>query len=67
MKKAAGVDHQCLASDAVSTAQCYYLIGNVILVRCALEQRALFGLFLEVEVQVGGSSGAFQVARGQCN
>ena len=64
MKKAAGIDHQRLASDAVSTAQGYHLIGNVILVRGPLEKRALFGLLLEVGVQVGGSSGAFQVARG---
>ena len=52
MKKAAGVDHQRLTSDAVSTAQCYHLIGNVILIRCPLEKRALFGLLLEVGVDL---------------
>ena len=64
MKKAARIDHQRLASDAVRTAQGDHLIGNVILVRRPLEKRALLGLLLEVGVQVGGSSGAFQVARG---
>jgi len=64
MKKAARIDHQRLASDAISTAQCHHLVGNVILVRRPLEKRAMFGLLLEGGIQVGGGSGAFQVARG---
>src|SRR5262245_45561789 len=62
MKKAARINHQCLASNAVSTAKCHHLIGNVILVRRPLEKCALFGLLLESWVEIGGGSGAFQVA-----
>ena len=54
MKKATSIDRQRLTSDTVSTAQSYYLIGNVILVRRPLEKPALSGLLLEVGVQVVG-------------
>ena len=59
VKESSGINDQCLSGDTIGSAQAHHLLGNVVFVRSAFEQRAFLGLFLKGRIEVRRGSRPF--------